>query len=696
MMKRVLSIFLVLVMLLSCGMAQAAPEGMSIVINGVEAAFTGAQGEPLPTALVGGRLFAPAIALGEKLSVEVTADPASLEVVIAGKRTTFIASGTTVVPVVIEGVVYVPVLPFVDALDECDVEIEGNRYLISCQSLMHYQQGLEALRLGDYAKARADFKAAGSFADAANRIYEAYYLEAEALLKKEDYAGASAAFKSAGEYKDAADRVGEPYYLQAQKLQAQGKVDEASAAYKNAGNYKDAATLASQLYYSAAEQKLAAGDYTGAYKAYSKAGMNEETSRKLMEVLYQMAEKQVKAGQNDLAAVYYELLGNYSDAAEKLGAARYAKAQAAEKAGKTADAIEAYKAVGSYQDAQDKWKKLTYDLAKQKISAQKYDDAYELFDTIRGYSDVDSRLTSNTNLKNAAKKAEAAVLVKNISKGDTFTFGNYVHVNSGSSSKQPIQWEVLKKDGNQLLLLSKYVLDKKPYNTSNSKSITWSTCSLRTWLNGAFMNNAFTQSERNAIVSTSITSKNANGNSVSTKDKVFLLTVNETQTYLLSTDERIGKTKKGVKESTWTRDRYTGYSYSSTAYAVTFGSAGYSGYSGIKNSNYIRPAMWVNLEANYDWSKCVAKTTTQSTNTNQYTAIKNMMARGEYEQALEKLNKEKSSAEVTDLTRECRYQIGCEALRNGDLTNASKYLNLLKRFKYKNTIELLMLVDSLQ
>lgn len=271
-----------------------------------------------------------------------------------------------------------------------------------------------------------------------------------------------------------------------------------------------------------------------------------------------------------------------------------------------------------------------------------------------------------------------------------------MHVNSGSTSKQPIQWEVLKKEGNKIFVLSKYVLDKKPYNTANNKSINWSTCSLRTWLNGAFMNNAFTQAERNAVVSTSITSKNANGNNVSTKDKVFLLTVNETQNYLLSNDERIGKTKRGVKESTWTRDRYTGYSYSSTAYAVTFGNSGYSGYTAIKNSNYIRPAMWVNLEANYDWTKCFAKKATQSTTSNQYSAIKNLMAKGEYEKALEKLDKEKYSAEVTELTRECRYQIGCEALRNGDLTNASRYLNLLKRYKYKNSVELLTLIDSLQ
>lgn len=691
MMKRFLSVFLVLAMLLSCGIAQAAPESMVIVINGVEAAFTGENGEQLPTALVEGRLYAPAVALGEKLSLEVAADPASLAVHIAGRRTTFKSGGTTVAPVVIEGVVYVPVLPFVDTLNDCDVDIVGNRYMITCQGAMYYQRGVEALRLGEYDKARTVFKQAGSFADAATRIYEAYYLEAEALLKSGEYAAASASFQNAGSYQDAASRVGEPYYVQGQKLQAEGKLEEASAAYKEAGQYQDAAALAVQLSYSAAEKKLQSGDHAGAYKAYVKAGVNKETRQKLLEIFYLMAEKYISAGQNDKATAYYELAGEYAGAQEKLKAAYYAKAQAAEAAGKTQDAIDIYKSVGSYQDAQDKWQKLTYNLAKQKVSSQKYDEAYALFDTIRGYSDVDNRLSVNTGLKNAAKKAQAAALVKGISTGDTFTFGNYVLVDSGNSKKQPVQWQVLRKDGSKILLVSKYVVDKKPYNSSNNKSINWSNCTLRTWLNGTFMQNAFTQSERNTIVSNSNSSQSVNSSYIKTNDKVFLLTYNETQNYI-SQDNRIAKTAKGVKVNTWTRDRYTRLTASSHAYGVIVGSGGSSGYDKVTVQYYLRPAMWVNLEANYDWSKCI----TVSSASNQYSDIKLLMSRGAYELAMEKLNKEAASTEVTELTRECRYQLGCEALRNGDLTNATQYFNLLKRFQYKNTVELLSLIDTLK
>ena len=71
-----------------------------------------------------------------------------------------------------------------------------------------------------------------------------------------------------------------------------------------------------------------------------------------------------------------------------------------------------------------------------------------------------------------------------------------------------------------MLLLSKYVLDAKPYNTYNylintsstnntsSTTITWEKCTLRTWLNGTFKTTAFSTSEQQQIALTHLDNPN--------------------------------------------------------------------------------------------------------------------------------------------------------------------------------------------
>nr|MBR4280607.1 tetratricopeptide repeat protein [Clostridia bacterium] len=721
MIKRFLSIVLAMLMLLSCLPVQAEAADMTLYINGEEAAFADAQGNKLDIVLHEGRLYAPVIAMGQELGLAIDADPIKLTVTMAGKRMNLVSGGVTLKPIAMGGVVYVPVLAFANALDDCSAEIRGTSYLIGVEGALEYKQGLAALKNGEYAKARSLLKQAGKYNDAAVRISEAWYKEAEdllkqekyadasaafknagnyndapgrvgepwyaaaeALLKQEEYADASAAFKKAGNYNDAAGRVSEPFYIQGQKLQAEGKQIEAATAYVQAGKYKDAPELASQMLDDAAGSMITSGDYKGAYAIYGKVGKTNNESIKMM--FYKMAQTKEAAGQTESAKACYELAWDYADAKAKYQALCYADAAALETAGKTEDAIEAYKAIGDYQDAQDKWKKLVYNKAKQLQTNQKFDEAYKLFDTIRGYSDVDNRLSTNAGLKKAAQKLENTARINAVKVGDVFTYGNYIPVDSTVTTKQPIEWKVLKKDDGKVLVLSQYALAKRAFHTSNTKTINWSTSALRTWLNGSFMNSAFTQAERGAVVSTSITSRLANSKTINSTDKVFLLSQNEYQTYLK--DDKVTKNKRGNKVYAWTRDRYT-----SSYYVSYVSSSGTNGYTSMKTEYYIRPAMWLNLEStSVDWSKYI-KTTAAATN--QYTAIKQLMSKGNYADALSKLGKETASTEVTELTRECRYQLGLQAVRDGDLTTANQYFAPLDRFNYKHTKEIKEIIRSI-
>lgn len=689
--KRFLSIVLAIIMLLSCLPAQASAE-MTLVINGEEAAFTDAQGNPLENMLVEGRLHAPVVAMGQYLGLDIAADAAAKTITLEGKPLTLMSGGTAVEPAVMDGVVYVPVLAFASALDDCTVDIVGGQYHISVKGATEYRQGLAALQAGEYADARTLFGQAGDYADAAERISEAWYSEAEALLKQENYEAASNAFVSAGSYKDAAARVTEPWYAQGQKLQAEGKLTEAAAAYAKAGQYQDAPTLAVQVLDQAAASMISSGDYKGAYAIFAEAGSTES----IRQLFYRMAQAKQAAGETEIALACYELAGDYADAKAQSLVICYETAVALEAADKTAEAIEAYKALGDYQDARDKWKQLTYELARKYQNSEKYDEAYALYDTIRGYSDVDNRLKNSSGLKNAAKRAASAAAINSIQVGDSFTYGSYVHVGSTNKNKQPIVWQVLQKDGAKALVLAKYALAKKPFHSSNSKSVDWSSSSLRSWLNGSFINSAFTETERKAIVSTSLESKNNKEKYTKTSDKVFVLTYGEI-IRLLAGKARATQWDKGSDSvaygKSWTRDRYTRVTASSNAYATVITVAGGSGFEKVTESLYVRPAMWLNLESTaVDWSKYIKPDAVA----NKYAVIERLIAAGKYQDALTKLGKEDASAEVTRLIRECRYQMGLDDMRTGDLTGAAQHLTQVKHFSYRHSEALLNIIDTIK
>lgn len=90
-----------------------------------------------------------------------------------------------------------------------------------------------------------------------------------------------------------------------------------------------------------------------------------------------------------------------------------------------------------------------------------------------------------------------------IEAGDYLVLGLYEQDNDLSDGTEPIEWLVLERDGNNLLIVSRYGLDCVPYNDSET-DVTWETCSLRRWLNNQFMNSAFSSAEKSVIIETDV------------------------------------------------------------------------------------------------------------------------------------------------------------------------------------------------
>ena len=183
-------------------------------------------------------------------------------------------------------------------------------------------------------------------------------------------------------------------------------------------------------------------------------------------------------------------------------------------------------------------------------------------------------------------------------------FGNYVKMSGGAP--EPIEWQILKRENDRMLVISKYALDCQPFNTSYT-DVTWETCSLRKWLNGTFLNAAFSKSERAMIPSVTVSAgKNPNystspGNS--TTDQVFLLSVTEANMYFSSDSARqcpgtVYCYAQGVYKANngncWWWLRSPGIGPTFTAYVGFDGAV--SSFSFVsEDRDAVRPALWINL-----------------------------------------------------------------------------------------------------
>lgn len=205
-------------------------------------------------------------------------------------------------------------------------------------------------------------------------------------------------------------------------------------------------------------------------------------------------------------------------------------------------------------------------------------------------------------------------------------FGHYPQTTEGNDNT-PIEWQILDVQDGKVLLISKYGLDAKPYH-EDWTNITWENCTLRTWLNGEFLNKAFTPKEQANILLTNVDNSKSQGYSEwdtdggnNTQDRVFLLSYAEANKYFgvnhysvdkpkgyPNKDSRVKPTAYAIAQGAYTNSDYKtsesaetglwwlrspGYDWNSAANVTTNGSL--SGSYVYRDSGYIRPALWVDL-----------------------------------------------------------------------------------------------------
>ena len=253
---------------------------------------------------------------------------------------------------------------------------------------------------------------------------------------------------------------------------------------------------------------------------------------------------------------------------------------------------------------------------KETIASNKYDRAIKYIDS--GDYKTACILLNGLSYRDSAEKLKSAkqAQIKNAKVGDIVYFGTYEQDNDTSNGKENIEWRVLAKENSRVLVISDKALDCQPYNSSYTEEVTWENCSLRKWLNGTFLNKAFSTEEQAQIQNTTVSADNNPQYSTNpgnaTTDKVFLLSINEVEKYFNSDEARkcaptayakaqgastsdTFKTPSGAATCWWWL-RSPGDDQSSAAYVYFGGDVFELGNYVFSGLNAVRPAMWITID----------------------------------------------------------------------------------------------------
>lgn len=320
-------------------------------------------------------------------------------------------------------------------------------------------------------------------------------------------------------------------YHKADNLISEQKYDEAIELLKTLGDKDSAVKIKeceNEKNYEIAKKNLNNQEYTKAAQAFWALGNYKDCIAKLGEI-YKIAQQEFENGNCDDAEIIFDSLNSFMDSRIKKAECQkeksYQTAQKALSEGKLLEACRAFISLNEYKDSKNKIEEI-YQVAQKKEEEKKFEEALAIYSVLKecdGYKNCNTKI-SDLLLSNGEL----------INVGDSIAFGKYEQDNDLTNGKEDINWKVIAKEKNKILVISEKILDRKPYHFQK-EDITWEKCSLRDWLNSGFLNEAFSTNERNKIAVTFVTAdKNPDGIADSgnpTHDKIFLLSINEAEKY---------------------------------------------------------------------------------------------------------------------------------------------------------------------
>ena len=193
--------------------------------------------------------------------------------------------------------------------------------------------------------------------------------------------------------------------------------------------------------------------------------------------------------------------------------------------------------------------------------------------------------------------------------GDSVMLGTYEQDNDRTNGAEPIEWVVLRKTDDRILLISRFVLDCVCFNSTDG-CVVFCDSTLRQWLDQTFYDTAFNGAEKLLICSTVIKAdRNPNfdtdpGGAVTARvfipsiPEIFLYFEKEPTrqcsptTYALSKDVKTDPTSGNCVW--WLRT--PGFDTTVAARILSTGQINYCGYPVHSKTNGVRPCVWVRTD----------------------------------------------------------------------------------------------------
>lgn len=216
-----------------------------------------------------------------------------------------------------------------------------------------------------------------------------------------------------------------------------------------------------------------------------------------------------------------------------------------------------------------------------------------------------SENTSESTIPGSASESMEERQETNSAFPKTIVFGSYPQQNDRAEA---IEWIMLEDNGERVLLLSRYCLASMPWHNSH-EAVTWDESDIRAWLNGEFLETAFSEEERATILSAVLN----NGDDLNygtpdgedTTDSVFLLSVREALHYLDIGNRTASPSAYAIRQGAYTNGsgncawwlRSPGMTETSPAYFASAGEIGNRAHEVNETIIGVRPAIWIKADA---------------------------------------------------------------------------------------------------
>ena len=271
------------------------------------------------------------------------------------------------------------------------------------------------------------------------------------------------------------------------------------------------------------DQLLAEGQYDEAIAEYETAKNND----KVVEAKYQKAVSLLDEKNHLEAKTIFDELNGYKDSYEMILECKYLNAQELVSHANYQDALNLTDSFDESLTDKSKAEEYTnaikdsiYDAAIAKKESGQYDSAITTFTLLESYKDS----TAQIELCKALPFANAA-------DGDHLIFGHY--------NNRDLEWIVLTREGDSILMITTDCVDKRHFQKNQNDPKYYVDSPIRKYLNTDFINEAFSETERNQIETHNLSTT---GGDVS--DQVFLLSDDEAAEYFSSNEARASADKQ--------------------------------------------------------------------------------------------------------------------------------------------------------